>query len=248
MNAEHLREVMVKHDVELTSQQVERLSTLIEKVIKAYSAEILDESLGDLTGGASVGHLEIAAIQGRLTLRSCLAALNGSFDIPVAVGDVDPLAFAVANRQKMPEGPASADPASVAAAVKRVAKLFSKALAAVTPADAEILKRFELEKEAPNRPNTGLGLSRRIIRAVYFFWTQEGGDRTVSISPKPSTLVRVCLASFEYADLPGKASTVRGEINDFRRELRIKTEAVGFIEERSAVEEDFIKPPFDFPL
>jgi hypothetical protein len=237
---------MARHDVELTSQQAEALSTLIKRVIKAYSAEILDESLGDLTGDASVGHLEIAAIEGRLTLRSCLAALNGSFQIPVAVGDVDPLAFAVANLQKMPDGTASADPAAVAAAVRRVAQLFGEALAAVTPTDAKLLRSIELEKEVGNRPSAGLRLPRRIIRAVYFFWSQEGGDRTVSITPKTSPLVRVCLASLAYAKLPGTAATVRGEINRYRRVLVNKTEAVGITEERSPEEADFMNPPFDF--
>jgi len=237
---------MAKHDIELTSQQAESLSTLIERVIKAYSAEILDESLGDLTGDASVGHLEIAAIEGRLTLRSCLAALNGSFKTPVAVGDVDPLAFAVANLRKMPEGTASTDPADVAAAVKRVAQLFGEALAAVAPADAKLLRSIKLEKEAGNRPSAGRRLPRRIIRAVYFFWSQEGGDRTVSITPKISPLVRVCLASLAYAKLPGTAATVRWEINCYRRVLINNTEAVGINEERIPEEADFMNTHFVF--
>jgi hypothetical protein len=240
LNVERLRDAMAEYAVTLDTSQIAELATLVSEVRQAYSAEIAHESIADMTGGADAGQLEIAMADGRKVFKSLLAVVGCSFECPAVVGDVDPLMSAVMRLLPSSSGNLLDQGEAAAGATRRVAQLVHDALAAAAPEDLRLLRGIKTVKEDAVRPKSGLDLSRRVIRAAYYFWHEQGNVMTVSIGHTRSTIVKLCLATLQASKLPGTESTIRSEINAYRLELNAETEAKGISEKRSPLKADFI--------
>lgn len=242
LNVKRLRDATVEFAVTLDASQLEELAMLVSEVRQAYSAEIADESIADITGGADAGQLEIATADGRKAFKSLLAVVDGTFECPAIVGDVDPLMSAVMRLLPPSPGNLLHRGEAAAGATRRVAQLVQDALAAASPEDLSLLRDIKIIKEDAVRPKSGLDLSRRVIRAAYYFWHKQGNNMTLSVGPTRSILVKLCLATLKAANLPGLEPTIRVEINAYRIELKAETEAKGISEQRLPVKADFITP------
>jgi hypothetical protein len=226
-----------KHDVPLTRDQVRELTKLIRETEIAYAHHIADESLDDISGAGGAGRLEAATIEGRRILCAAIAIVHDNFTPPAATGAADPMIDAARNHLEPPtEG--DADYAlRVGMAARRVADRVRIALEGANPDDIQLLKNAVIAKRDAGRPAQGLELRRRFIRAVYFFWFHEGGDRTVSIGnvgigTPPSALVRLAVATCEAARFEVQPTTVRSVLNEYRRNvLRVGSAAAGILED-----------------
>jgi hypothetical protein len=248
LNVERLRDAMAGYAVTLDTSQIAELATLVLEVRQAYSAEIADESIADLTGGADAGQLEIATADARKVFKSVLTLVGGSFECPAVVGDVDPLMSAVMRLLPPSTGNLLEQGEAAAGATRRVAQIVQDALAAASPEDLSLLKGIKIVKEDAVRPKLALDLSRRVIRAAYYFSHEQGKDMTLSVGLTCSPIVKLCLATLKALELPGQEEVIRAEINAYRRELRVATEAKGIFDKRSPVKGDFIAASqADFP-
>lgn len=130
------------------------------------------------------GQLEIATADGRKAFKSLLAVVDGTFECPAIVGDVDPLMSAVMRLLPPSPGNLLHRGEAAAGATRRVAQLVQDALAATSPKDLSLLRGIKIIKEDAVHPKSGLDLSRSVIRAAYYFWHKQGNNMTLSSAPR----------------------------------------------------------------